>query len=1490
MNKSKVKNALATVYLIFIFITLGFINFVTFDIGINETSVQAATIYVDSQGGGNYTSIQAAIDNASSGDTIIVANGTYYESVTINKSNIKLMGNSTTDCKIIHYFEGTNYLNDFAAGINITAPNVNITGFNISVSGNYTFGICLNSSSSNSNITNNNISTTGNQGYGILLYQSLNNIVKNNTINTSGQLGGGIYLYESSYNNLINNFINTSGQNGVGILLILNSNNNNLTENTINTSGQSGGGIYIRLSSSINLTYNIINVCYGWGIHQMDSNKNNLTGNIINASGDSIWLDSTKSTNLSGNNMTRTGIAISGNSIDHWNSHAIDTLNLVYTKPVYYYSDTNGVTVPSDVGEVIIANCTNMNVSNRNFNYGGVLMGFSENSEVIDNTFTFCGIDLYYSNNNNLTNNNIRTTRKSMFGIYLLQSMNNNLTSNTINTSGDHAYGIRLYESSNNDLIYNTINTTGEQNFGINLYGASNNNEITNNKIKTTGEYGCGIRLVGDMNQMYGPSDNNFKCNNITTYGESGWGISQGDQSKNNKFINNNISTYGQYGWGIKCGGGGGCTNHFIDNSIKTYGERGYGIHKAGGGNYLTGNTIITYGERGDGIYDNMGGGIILNNHITTTGGGYGIFTVNMAEGSKIIGNYINTTGAYGHGIYLYRNGNYNDVIDNIVNVNGQNSHGIRLRRKAKYNNIIGNTVNTSEQSGYGIYLHYIVNNNVLINNIINSKGVDRHGIYINDSANNNVLTGNIINTSGVGGHGISIADSVDTFVSNCNITTTNTSAYGFCLNGNSAIITNSTITTASGSKDFKAINDGEITAINCSFKSVQVTQNGGGVLKVKNYLDVQVIGDDGITPISGVDVEVRDNNLQTYGTSGFSGSDNTTNAYGRIGQITVTDRVYNHNNFATENVTTIKVKKMFDELWEVERPDVDMSTSHTEIFYHDVTAPSIPTGLKVIRIPGINSLNISWDLNQDTVKYILFSNKTGQWEILNNVMHPQNWTLEEDLPDKTRYYYKIKALDKVDLSSELSEAVSYYLIDITPPVIPSGLAVKPVPGGDALNISWDLNPDNPLYYDIAWEDPVSDGWTWLDNVSHPKNWYILSYNSLVNGTTYYFKIKASYQGFLSSVYTAPVGGIHRDHLAPEPPLNPNAEAFSETIIKLNWLGSNDLDIEGYRVYMNESGTGSGGPYILLAEVNTLSHKVTNLLENTAYYFVISAYDEANNTSPFSKETWTTTLIVPEHPRVVSTIPIQNSSDIAITTSIIVIFNVSMNILTVEKVFDISPFVQYDLSWLKNNTELQIDLIKNLSYNTSYVITIGLAKSETGFVLEDHPFILQFKTIKEKKVKPQIFTFTILYPTNGTIVKPGEKIDVSGTSQGYENGTLVSVALDTITRPGTIDINGNWSVSIKVPVVEGNYIIEVKIGDLNDSMSLTVKDGEREDAETADNGDEDKGIFGMKTIVGLMLFLVLVIIIVIIILVMVRKKKVSEKTEKEKKEEWEDEE
>ena len=90
-------------------------------------SASAATLYVGGAGPGNYTTLQAAINASSPGDTVFVYNGTYYENVVVDRT-LTLAG------------EGRDTTTVDGGGIGdvllVSASWVNVTGFNITNGGN----------------------------------------------------------------------------------------------------------------------------------------------------------------------------------------------------------------------------------------------------------------------------------------------------------------------------------------------------------------------------------------------------------------------------------------------------------------------------------------------------------------------------------------------------------------------------------------------------------------------------------------------------------------------------------------------------------------------------------------------------------------------------------------------------------------------------------------------------------------------------------------------------------------------------------------------------------------------------------------------------------------------------------------------------------------------------------------------------------------------------------------------------------------------------------------------------------------------------------------------------------------------------------------------------------------------------------------------------------------------------------------------------------
>jgi len=162
-----------------------------------QTVFEPKTIYVDIHGKGDYKSIQSAIDAARDGDTIVVSNGSYHESIRIYKSlklfskgNVTLYGEEDSIKSFILYHQREGYV------VLVSADNCTIDGFNIinKVRILNVEGIRVNSS--RNKIINNTIKSAY---YGIQLWRnSDNNNVINNTITSCDFCG--LYIYRSNRN------------------------------------------------------------------------------------------------------------------------------------------------------------------------------------------------------------------------------------------------------------------------------------------------------------------------------------------------------------------------------------------------------------------------------------------------------------------------------------------------------------------------------------------------------------------------------------------------------------------------------------------------------------------------------------------------------------------------------------------------------------------------------------------------------------------------------------------------------------------------------------------------------------------------------------------------------------------------------------------------------------------------------------------------------------------------------------------------------------------------------------------------------------------------------------------------------------------------------------------------------------------------------------------------------------------------------------------
>ncbi|DAC73070.1 MAG TPA: hypothetical protein DSN98_01890 [Thermoplasmata archaeon] len=186
------------------------------------------TLFVGGNGPGNYTMIQDALDNVSSGVTIQVFSGTYHGQIIIS-TPVHLIGDK----------KGSTILDGDAEGyvISLDAGHSTVSGFTITHSEKkFPFaGIYINS---DNNTISNNIITDN--FYGMQLgFTAGYNLIANNTIFHNGRCG--VYFNHASNNRLIGNVVFDQPANGFGLYEF--SNNNCILNNTFSQNGYTGVNI-----------------------------------------------------------------------------------------------------------------------------------------------------------------------------------------------------------------------------------------------------------------------------------------------------------------------------------------------------------------------------------------------------------------------------------------------------------------------------------------------------------------------------------------------------------------------------------------------------------------------------------------------------------------------------------------------------------------------------------------------------------------------------------------------------------------------------------------------------------------------------------------------------------------------------------------------------------------------------------------------------------------------------------------------------------------------------------------------------------------------------------------------------------------------------------------------------------------------------------------------------------------------------------------------
>ena len=493
-------------------------------------------IYVDDDGGADYTKIQDAINNATDGDIIFVYNGTYNENIIVTKS-VKIIGQNKNNT-IINGEKNTS--------VNISKDYITIEGFTIGNSGDNIFhaGIWINA---NNTIINQNI--IRNNSIGIVIKNFCNNSIMNcdfdnpdagyysnygvwikgekgifNTIENcniqDNNHGGcsGIYL-DTTLNNLIKNC--TLKNNGRAIYLHYSNNNDFLNCNVNNI-------IEIR-SLSNNNSFDNCKIMSSISINS--GNYNSIKNNIfINAD---LNLYSCIGSSVINNTFTNKGV-----NVDYTSSSIFDN-NYIKDKPIVFYSKISNIIINQSVGQIILEKCQNITIRNQDISdiNRAIQLISSNNCKLFSNELrnNDIGISIQYNSDNCHIFKNYLVDNYE--GIKISNGLNSIIENNTIYNSDvaivcssnyvsvknniinidDNSIGIKLQYSNNCFINKNEINCYNQNDNNIFSQGirlrSSDNNMIEKNTISDFDI--CILIYHSEGNSVY---QNNLYCNKLTYF------------------------------------------------------------------------------------------------------------------------------------------------------------------------------------------------------------------------------------------------------------------------------------------------------------------------------------------------------------------------------------------------------------------------------------------------------------------------------------------------------------------------------------------------------------------------------------------------------------------------------------------------------------------------------------------------------------------------------------------------------------------------------------------------------------------------------------------------------------------------------------------------------------------------------------------------------------------------------------------------------------
>ncbi len=360
--------------------------------------------------------------------------------------------------------------------------------------------------------------------------------------------------------------------------------------------------------------------------------------------------------------------------------------------------------------------------------------------------------------------------------------------------------------------------------------------------------------------------------------------------------------------------------------------------------------------------------------------------------------------------------------------------------------------------------------------------------------------------------------------------------------------------------------------------------------------------------------------------------------------------------------------------------------------------------------------------------------------------------------------------------------AVTITNIDETP-ASPTNLVVKTVNNSD-LNLTWD-NVANEIGYKIYSSLTGGSGTYELNQTINTVDTTTYSFSNIPTDMQYYFTVSA-YNGDGESNSSA-----ENNVTAPTAPTGLSAVDLNSSQIDLSWSDASSTE-SGYKIYKSTTNGSGYGTAIANLSAGVTEYNVTSLIENTPYYFRVTAY---NNGLESNTSVSATTNAVPSFSFLTDPSLIEDfGTDTSLIISNLTDSNSDDINLSVEN--NDSSLITFSKSWTNDLTFAQyngqtLTITLNSEANASGVAELNVSAYDgkdlvsnvfnvTVTAVNDTPYIVNHTTPSVTESTSKIITNTMLSandpdnnttltytltqtPTYGTLSLNGSSINTSGT-------------------------------------------------------------------------------------------------------------------------------